>query len=126
VNEAIRKVLSEALPALKDPRIGFVTVTGVRTSTDISQAAVFVSVLGSESEQARTLEGLQSAAGVLQAQVARELGTRRTPVLTFEYDPAIERGMRLTKLIDELAPADSETPLDETEPDDAEPDEAER
>jgi ribosome-binding factor A len=129
VNEAIRKVLSEALPALKDPRIGFVTVTGVRTSTDISQAAVFVSVLGSEREQARTLEGLQSAAGVLQAQVARELGTRRTPVLTFEYDPAIERGVRLTKLIDELAPADApldEAERDDAEPDDAEPDEAER
>jgi ribosome-binding factor A len=121
VNEAIRKVLSEALPALKDPRIGFVTVTGVRTTTDISQAAVFVSVLGTENEQARTLEGLQSAAGVLQAQVARELGTRRTPVLTFEYDPAIERGVRLTKLIDELAPADSDAQPDEAEPDEAEP-----
>lgn len=108
VNEAIRKVLSEALPTLKDPRIGFVTVTGARTTTDISQATVFVSVLGTEEEQARTLEGLRSAAGLLQAQVARELGTRRTPVLTFEYDPAIERGVRLTKLIDELAPADSD------------------
>jgi len=116
VNEAIRKVLSEALPTLKDPRIGFVTVTGVRTTTDISQAAVFVSVLGSEDEQERTLQGLQSAAGVLQAQVARELGTRRTPVLTFEYDPAIERGVRLTKLIDELAPTDGETQPDEAEP----------
>ena len=61
MNEAIRKVLSEALPTLKDPRIGFVTVTGARTTTDLSQATVFVSVLGSEDEQARTLEGLQSA-----------------------------------------------------------------
>lgn len=108
MNEAIRKILSEALPALKDPRIGFVTVTGVRTTTDLSQATVFVSVLGTEDEQEQTLAGLQSAHGVLQAQVARELGTRRTPVLTFEYDPAIERGVRLTKLIDELAPADSD------------------
>lgn len=99
-------MLSEALPTLKDPRIGFVTVTGVRTTTDLSQATVFVSVLGSEQEQDRTLKGLQSAHGVLQTQVARELGTRRTPVLTFEYDPAIERGVRLTKLIDELAPSD--------------------
>jgi ribosome-binding factor A len=105
VNEAVRKVLSEALPTLKDPRIGFVTVTGVRTTTDLSQATVFVSVLGSEQEQQRTMEGLQSAHGVLQAQLARELGTRRTPVLTFEYDPAVERGVRLTKLIDELAPS---------------------
>ena len=50
------------------------------------------------------LEGLRSAHGVLQAQVARELGTRRTPVLAFEYDPAIERGVRLTQMIDELSP----------------------
>ena len=104
MNEAIRKVLSDALPSLKDPRIGFVTVTGVRTTKDLSQATVYVSVLGSDDEQARTLEGLRSAHGVLQAQVARELGTRRTPVLTFEYDPAIERGVRLTKMIDELTP----------------------
>jgi ribosome-binding factor A len=100
----VKKVLSEALPSLKDPRIGFVTVTGVRTAKDLSLATVYVSVLGSEEEQARTLDGLQSAHGVLQAQVARELGTRRTPVLTFEYDPAIERGVRLTKIIDELSP----------------------
>jgi ribosome-binding factor A len=101
-------VLTDALPALKDPRIGFVTVTGVRTNKDLSQATVFVSVLGSEHEQARTLEGLQSAHGVLQAQVGRELGTRRTPVLTFEYDPAIEMGVRLTKMIDELAPLEDD------------------
>ena len=108
MNEAIRKVLSEAVPSLKDPRIGFVTVTGVRTTTDLSQATVYVSVLGTEHEQDRTLKGLQSAHGVLQAQVARELGTRRTPVLAFEYDPAIERGVRLTQLIDELAPPDAD------------------
>ena len=112
MNEAIRKVLSEALPTLKDPRIGFVTVTGVRTTTDISQAAVFVSVLGSEDEQVRTLEGLRAAHGVLQAHVARRLGTRRTPVLTFEYDPAIERGVRLTQIIDELAPPEPDVESD--------------
>jgi ribosome-binding factor A len=112
VNEAVRKVLSDALPTLKDPRIGFVTVTGVSTTKDLSQATVFVSVLGDEEEQARTLAGLQSAHGVLQTQVGRELGTRRTPVLTFEYDPAIERGVRLTKIIDELAP-----PVADVDPD---------
>jgi ribosome-binding factor A len=104
VNEVVRKVLSDALPSLKDPRIGFVTVTGVRTTQDLSEATVYVSVLGKEGERERTLAGLQSAHGVLQSQLARELGTRRTPVLTFEYDPAIEEGVRLTKLIEELAP----------------------
>jgi ribosome-binding factor A len=104
----VRKVLSDSLPGLKDPRIGFVTVTGVKTTKDLSQATVFVSVLGDERDRERTLAGLQSAHGVLQAQVARELGTRRTPVLTFEYDPAIERGVRLTQMIDELAPTDAD------------------
>jgi ribosome-binding factor A len=112
VNGAVRKVLSDALPTLKDPRIGFVTVTGVSTTKDLSQATVFVSVLGDEEEQARTLAGLRSAHGVLQAQVGRELGTRRTPVLTFEYDPAIERGVRLTKIIDELAPPEADVDPD--------------
>ena len=105
IREEIARIIAREL---KDPRIGFVTVTGVRTATDLAYATVFVSVLGTEAEQERTLQGLQSAHGVLQAQVARELGTRRTPVLTFEYDPAIERGVRLTKLIDDLAPVDSD------------------
>ncbi len=104
MNEAIREVLSDALPTLKDPRIGFVTVTGVQATTDLTHAKVFVSVLGSEKERERTLAGLEAAHGVLQAQVAKELRLRRTPVLAFEYDPTVERGVRLTKLIDELAP----------------------
>jgi ribosome-binding factor A len=108
VNEAIRQVLSDALPTLKDPRIGFVTVTGVEATTDLTQAKVFVSVLGTEQERERTLAGLQAAHGVLQAHVARELHFRRTPVLAFEYDPTVERGVRMTKLIDELAPEGSD------------------
>ncbi len=112
MNEAIREVLSDALPTLKDPRIGFVTVTGVQATTDLTHAKVFVSVLGSEKERERTLAGLEAAHGVLQARVARELRLRRTPVLAFEYDPTIERGVRLTKLIDELAP---EAPMTTTD-----------
>jgi ribosome-binding factor A len=108
VDEAIRQVLSDALPTLKDPRIGFVTVTGVKATKDFAQAKVFVSVLGSEAERERTLDGLRAAHGVLQAHVARELRLRRTPVLSFEYDPAIEQGVRLTKIIGELAPEDGD------------------
>lgn len=100
-------MLSDALPELKDPRIGFVTVTGVEATTDFAQATVFVSVLGSERERERTLEGLRAAHGVLQGRVARELHLRRTPVLAFAYDPAVERGVRLTRMIDELAPPDA-------------------
>jgi ribosome-binding factor A len=69
---------------------------------------VFVSVLGNERKQTQTLAGLQAAHSVLQAQLARELRMKRTPQLAFEYDPSVERGVRMTKLIDELAPDDSE------------------
>jgi ribosome-binding factor A len=106
VNEAVRQVLSEALPELKDPRIGFVTVTGVETSPDLRQARVFVSVLGSERKRERSLVGLEAAHGVLQARLATELRMKRTPQLSFEYDPTVERGVRMSRLIDELAPDD--------------------
>ena len=104
VNESLREVLSEGIAELKDPRIGFVTVTGVEASPDLRHATVYVSVLGSERKRQATLAGLTSSHGVLQSRVARELRLKRTPQLTFQYDPTVERGVRLTKLIDELAP----------------------
>jgi ribosome-binding factor A len=107
VNEAVRQVLSEAVPELKDPRIGFVTVTGVETSSDLRHAKVFVSVLGSERSKRNTMTGLDAAHAVLQGRIARELRLKRTPQLAFEYDPTVERGVRMTKLIDELAPDES-------------------
>jgi ribosome-binding factor A len=108
VNAAVREVLSEAVGELKDPRIGFVTVTGVKTTPDLRQAVVFVSVLGSERKREQSIDGLQAAHGLLQARIARELRLKRTPQLTFEYDPSVERGVRMTQLIDELAPDDPE------------------
>ena len=109
VNEALREVLSEGIAELKDPRIGFVTVTGVETSADLRQATVFVSVLGSERKRRASLAGLQSSHGVLQSRINRELHLKRTPQLTFEYDPTIERGVRLSRLIDELAPREHDS-----------------
>ena len=102
VNEALREVLSEGIGTLKDPRIGFVTVTGVDTSPDLRHATVYVSVLGSEKKRDATIAGLQSSHGVLQSRVNRELRLKRTPQLTFQYDPTVERGVRLSRLIDEL------------------------
>jgi ribosome-binding factor A len=107
VDEAIRQVLSEAIPTLKDPRIGFVTLTAVRTTTDLKQATVWLSVLGDERSRDATLAALSGAAGVLQAELNRQLRLRRTPQLAFAYDPSVERGVRMTRLIDELAPADA-------------------
>jgi ribosome-binding factor A len=108
VNEALREVLSEGIGDLKDPRIGFVTVTGVKASRDLRHATVYISVLGSETKRAATLDGLESAHGVLQGRVNQELRLKRTPQLVFEYDPTVERGVRLSRLIDELAPGEQQ------------------
>ena len=102
VNESVRQVLSEALPELKDPRIGFVTLTGVETSADLRHARVFVSVLGPERKRQGTLDALSAAHGFLQARLGRELRMKRTPQLVFEYDRSVAEGVRMTKLIDEL------------------------
>src|SRR5438477_141343 len=91
VNESVRQVLAEALPELKDPRIGLVTITGVDTSPDLRHAVVYVSVLGSLRKRNATLEGLEAAHGLLQGRLARELRMKRTPQVTVEYDPSVDR-----------------------------------
>ena len=114
VNESVRAVVAEGVGQLKDPRIGMVTVTDVRVSPDLGEARVFVSVLGNEKKRAATLAGLESARGVLQGKINRELSLRRTPTLTFSYDASVEHGVRMTKLIDDLA---AELPPDEPDAD---------
>jgi ribosome-binding factor A len=100
VNEALREVLSARITGgLKDPRIGFVTVTAVDTSPDLSHARVFVSVLGSDLERDQTLAGLESSRGRLQAGIGRELRLKRTPTLEFLEDEALVRGRRITRLL---------------------------
>ncbi|MGH3001580.1 MAG: 30S ribosome-binding factor RbfA [Gaiellaceae bacterium] len=103
VNEAVRGVVAEGVADLKDPRIGLVTVTGVRVTPDLHEATVYVSVLGGERKRRATLAGLDSARGVLQARINRELSLRRTPTLTFSYDETVERAVHMTKLIEDLA-----------------------
>lgn len=106
VDESLKYVLSTAVGELKDPRIGFLTVTAVEATQDLEHATVWVSVYGSEREREQALEALAGAAGVLQARINRALHLRRTPVLTFVYDQAVERGVRMSALIDELAAAE--------------------
>ena len=102
VDEAVRAVLSDAIAKdLLDPRVGFVTVTAVKTSPDLRHARVYVSVLGDDETRAETLDGLRSAHGFLQGRVATELSLKHTPALTFEYDDSIDRGMRISRLIDD-------------------------
>ena len=110
VNESLRAVVAEGVRDLKDPRIGLVTVTAVSVTPDLREATVYVSVLGGERTRRSTLDGLESAHAVLQAKIGRELSLRRTPTLTFAYDDSVERGVRMTKLIDELT---AELPLPE-------------
>jgi len=119
VNEAVRAVIADALGDLKDPRIGMVTVTGVHVTPDLREATVFVSVLGGERQRRATLAGLESAHGVLQARINRELSLRRTPTLAFAYDDTVERGVRMTKLIEDLAAQLPEQEMSEDDRDDA-------
>jgi ribosome-binding factor A len=103
VDEAVREVLGDAVFSdLKDPRIGFVTVTDVKTSADLSHARVFVSVLGTEEEREATMAGLQSATGVLQGKVGRELRMKRTPTLQFVYDDTAERAARVEEILHDV------------------------
>lgn len=102
VNETIKEILGDAIAAdLKDPRIGFVTVTEVDTSADLRSARVYVSVLGDQEERERSLAGLRSSHGVLQAKIAGATRMKRTPTLTFVYDESAERGDRISRLLDE-------------------------
>ena len=102
VNESIREILGDAIATeLKDPRIGFVTVTDVDTSPDLRAARVYVSVLGSEEDRANSLAGLRSSHGVLQSKIASGMRMKRTPTLSFEYDETVERGDRITRLLED-------------------------
>ena len=104
VNEAVREVVSARLAeGLRDPRVGFVTVTSVDTSPDLRQARVYVSVLGTDEERSATMAGLESAHGVLQQAVATELRMKHTPTLQFVFDESIDRGMRISELLDDGA-----------------------
>lgn len=101
VNEAVREVIGDAVQTLKDPRIGFVTVTAVDTSPDLRTARVYVSVLGDTEARDATLAGLDSAHGFLQKQLGTQLHMKRTPRLTFVYDETVERGVRISRMLDE-------------------------
>jgi ribosome-binding factor A len=102
VNELMREVIGSAIASeLEDPRIGFVTVTSVDTSPDLRSAKVYVSVLGDEADREASLTGLRSSAGILQSAIASEMRIKRTPTLTFHYDDTPERGVRITRLLED-------------------------
>jgi ribosome-binding factor A len=110
IADQIQRELAEVVRTeLRDPRVGLITLTGVELSRDQSHAKVFFTVLGAQSDVDHALEGLQRAAGFLRSHLAHRLTTRKVPELHFAYDESVERGVRLSKLIDEaVAPPPAE------------------
>ena len=101
VDEAVRQVVGDALARdIKDPRVGFVTVTAVKTSPDLRHARVYVSVFGGGEERESTLAGLRSAHAFLQGRIASELHLKNTPALDFVLDDTPERAARLGEILD--------------------------
>jgi ribosome-binding factor A len=114
--EEIRTVVAELVARkLKDPRIGFVTVTRAEVTPDVGLARVYVSVLGEEAQRKASLEGLAQAAGFVRRELGRRLRLRQTPEVTFSYDRGIEATDRIARLLDATAAAATEQEPDEGE-----------
>jgi ribosome-binding factor A len=114
VAEAIREVVSMAiLVEIKDPRVRDVTVTFVEVSPDLRNAKVHVSVMGDETHQNLTLRGLQSAAGFLQARLARELELRNTPKVVFLLDQGVKKSIEIARILREVLPPKEEEEVPE-------------
>ena len=111
VERLIRAEVSELLSRqVKDPRVkGLVTVTEVSTSPDLKQAKIFISIMGDENEKGEVLQGLNSASGFLRRELAKRVSLRHIPELSFEKDDSIERGIRLSQLIEQVSAEDSES-----------------
>lgn len=108
VNELVREVVADAVTDLKDPRIGFLTITGAETSPDLRHAVVYYSVLGSDEEKEGTAAALNSARSRIQGVLGRETRMRYTPVLEFRVDPSIDEGLRITQILADLEEAEGE------------------
>lgn len=102
VNELIREVVAESVRDLKDPRVGFVTITGAETSPDLHHAVVFYSAMGSEEEKASTAAGLESAIPHIQRQIGSQVRMRNTPKLEFRIDPSIDEGIRISEKLRQM------------------------
>lgn len=104
IEEQLRIELSEIIEReIQDPRIGLVTVTGVKVSPDLRHARIFVTVMGEEDQKKKTIEGLRSASSFVRRSLSKRLHhLRRVPELTFDYDEAVEKGLRIDKLLEQI------------------------
>lgn len=106
----IREVVSDLIMTrLKDPRIGFASVVRVSVNRDLSQAKVYISVLGTEEEKEKTMEGLKSAQGLIRSEVSKALGIRHAPEIEFILDDSIEYSMHISKLLSEIEEKEKKT-----------------
>lgn len=100
VGEQMKKELGEIIGRkIKDPRIGFVTVTDVQVTGDLQQATVFISVLGDDEQKENTLKGLAKAKGFIRSEIGQRIRLRKTPEITFEFDESIDYGNRIDSLL---------------------------
>jgi ribosome-binding factor A len=102
VNELLRELIAEEAAELKDPRIGFLTITGVNTAPNLRTAIVYYSVIGDDDQHAETAAALKSAAKRFQAAIGKQTRLKYTPVLEFRVDPAIDEGIRMDQLLQRL------------------------
>lgn len=103
VGEQMKKELGDIISRkIKDPRIGFVTVTDVQVTGDLQQAKVYISVLGDEEQRENTLKGLAKAKGFIRTEIGQRIRLRKTPELIFEFDETMAYGNRINSLIHEL------------------------
>ena len=110
VGEAIQALVASLLVRdIKDPRIGLVTITGVRVTPDLRHARIYFSCLGDDEQRLRSLRGLRSAAGFVRGQVARQLNLRVAPEIVFEFDPTLEQAERLSRLLKDSPPTDEQS-----------------
>ena len=117
VNELVREVVADAVVDLKDPRIGFLTITGAETSPDLRHAVVFYSVLGTQEEKSDTADALEGASSRIQRAIGSETRLRYTPKLEFRVDPSIDEGLRISRILAEMSenPDGTDDPEPETD-----------
>lgn len=102
IREAIKQEASDIIRNMKDPRIGFVTVTDVEVSRDLRHVKIFVSVLGDEEAKQTSLEGLERATGYIRTEIGQRVRLRHTPEITFGWDGSLEHGARISKILEEI------------------------
>ena len=119
IREAIKQEASDIIRQMKDPRIGFVTVTDVEVSRDLRHVKIFVSVLGDEESRQTSLEGLERATGYIRTEIGQRIRLRHTPEIAFRWDSSMERGARISQILHELKQGqENESSSPESEGDD--------